>query len=299
VKNVQGFDRLLRALAGVLVLVLAYFWLAGATQVIGFVVGAVLLVTSLVGFCPIYAVLGQGKVRKGAKAPSHKPVKLALALLLIVATAAASAFASQLFSRKFFLEDFNAMNNFYKQTLFLTGKGEREKAVTNYDQLLVAYSAFQSKYMAWQPVALRSDEQFPGDLGQVAGIFQGVNDLVRTGDLQKAHLALEGVRPVFQGLFKRNGFSMLSVTLVDFHDAMELMLEAGIAKDAAKLQSLYPQVDAKMKAVEAEAGDADILAIRANLDALLKAAQQGDADALPKRADQLKSSFVKVYLQRG
>jgi hypothetical protein len=299
VKNVFGVDRFLRALIGVLALELAYFWLTGPVQVVAYGVGVVMLVTSLVGFCPIYAVLGWGKVRNGAMAPRGKPVWVVLALLAIVATAAAGSYASQLFSRKFFLEDFNAMNNFYKQTLFLTGKGEREKAVTNYDQLLVAYSGFQSRYMAWQPVVLRSDEQFPGDLGQVAGILQGVNDLVRAGDLQKAHLALEGVRPVFQDLFKRNGFSMLSVTLVDFHDAMELMLEAGIAKDAAKLQSLYPQVDAKMKAVEAEAGDADILAIRANLDALLKAAQQGDADALPKRADQLKSSFVKVYLQRG
>ena len=26
------------------------------------------------------------------------------------------------------------MNHFYKQTLFLTGKGEREKAIFNYDQ---------------------------------------------------------------------------------------------------------------------------------------------------------------------
>jgi soluble cytochrome b562 len=123
--------------------------------------------------------------------------------------------------------------------------------------------------------------------------------LVRTGDLQQAHLALEGVRPVFQEVFKRNGFSMLSVTLVDFHDAMELMLEAGNAKDAAKLQALYPQVNDKMKAVEAEASDADIQVIRQNLDALLKAAQDGQTDALPQRADQLKTSFVKVYLQRG
>ena len=294
--NVQGFDRFIRALVGVLALLLAYFWLGGAWQWVALGVGVVALATAVFRFCPLYAVLGWRKAATAARGSGVMPL---LAGVVLLAVAVGGAWASQMFSRKLFLEDFNAMNGFYKQTLFLTGKAEREKAVGQYDQLLPAYATFQKKYTAWQPLALRSDPQFPGDLVKVSGILQGVNDLVRTGDLQKAHLALEGVRPVFQEVFKRNGFSMLSVTLVDFHDAMELMLDAGNAKNAAQLQALYPQVNDKMKAVEAEASDADIQAIRQNLDALLKAAQDGQADALPQRADQLKSSFVKVYLQRG
>lgn len=294
--NVQGLDRFIRALVGVLALLLAYFWLGGVWQWVALGVGAVALATAALRFCPLYAMLGWRKAATPARRSGVMPL---LAGAVLVAVAVGGAWASQMFSRKFFLEDFNAMNGFYKQTLFLTGKAEREKAVDQYERLLPAYAAFQKKYTAWQPLALRGDPQFPGDLARVSGIFQGVNDLVRTGDLQQAHLALEGVRPVFQEVFKRNGFSMLSVTLVDFHDAMELMLEAGNAKDAAKLQALYPQVNDKMKAVEAEASDADIQTIRQNLDALLKAAQDGQTDALPQRADQLKTSFVKVYLQRG
>lgn len=125
-------------------------------------------------------------------------------------------------------------------------------------------------------------------------MLQGVSDLVRSGDLNPANLALEGVRPVFQDLFKRNGFSMLAVALMDFHDAMEPMLDAANAKDASRLVGLYPQVDAKMKAVEAEASDPEIQAMPAHLDALRKAAQDGSSDALPRRADQLKSRFCKV-----
>jgi hypothetical protein len=298
-KNVSGFDRFLRALVGTLALLLAIFWLGGVAQIVAYAVGAVLLLTALIGFCPIYALLGLGKPASPGMAASSGRFKYVLAGLVLVATAAGGAYGSQFFSKKFFLEDFNAMNNFYKQTLFLTGKSEREKAVANYDQLLTAYSGFQAKYLAWQPLALKGDPAFSSDLGKVDGILQGVNGLVRSGDLQQAHLALEGVRPVFQGIFKRNGFSMLAVTLVDFHDAMELMLDAGNAKDAAQLQSLYPEVDTKMKAIEAEATDADIQAIRTNLDGLYKAAQDGDTESLPKRSDQLKSSFVKVYLQRG
>jgi hypothetical protein len=303
--NVGGLDRFLRALAGVVALLLAIFWLPGVAQMVAFGVAAMMLLTALIGFCPVYRLLGVRTCRHETSRSAadgggrRKRAWWVLAALFLVATAAGGAYASQFLSRKLFLEDFNAMNGFYKQTLFLTGKGEREKAVANYEQLLSAYGGFQAKYMAWQPFSLRKDEQFPGDLGQVAGIFQGVNDLVRTGDLHQAHLMLEGVRPVFQDVFKRNGFSMLAVTLVDFHDAMELMLDAANAKDGARLQSLYPEVDGKMKAIEAEAADADIQAIRANLDALYKAAQAGETDPLPKRGDQLKSSFVKVYLQRG
>ena len=296
--NVQGLDRFIRALVGVLALLLAYFWLAGVWQWVALGVGAVALATAVFRFCPLYALLGWRKAATPTPARGRAMMPL-LAGAVLLAVAVGGAWASQMFSRKFFLEDFNAMNGFYKQTLFLTGKAEREKAVGQYEQLLPAYAAFQKKYAAWQPLALRNDPQFLADLVKVSGMLQGVNDLVRTGDLQQAHLALEGVRPVFQDVFKRNGFSMLSVTLVDFHDAMELMLDAGNAKDAAKLQALYPQVNDKMKAVEAEASDADIQVIRQNLDALLKAAQDGQADALPQRADQLKSSFVKVYLQRG
>lgn len=298
-KNVRGFDRFLRGLIGVLAGVLANFWLAGALQWAVYGVGATLVFTALMGFCPLYSVLGIGKGAAHAGAGGSTSFVPVLAVLAIVAAGAASAYASQLFSREFFLEDFNAMNGFYKQTLFLTGKGERENAVANYDQLLVAYAGFQAKYTAWRPVALRGDGAFAGDLDAVKGMLQGVEGQVRNGDLHEAHLALEGVRPVFQNIFKRNGFSMLAVTLVDFHDAMELMLEAGNAKDLDRLQVLYPQVDAKMKAVEAEAADADIQTIRKQLDALQKSAQDGQTEALPKLTDQLKSSFVRVYLQRG
>jgi len=117
--------------------------------------------------------------------------------------------------------------------------------------------------------------------------------------LQQAHLDLEKVRPVFQELFKRNGFSMLSVALVDFHDTMELMLDAGKAKDAAKTVRLYEQVSAKLQTVEVEFNDPEIQDIRSQLDMLNALAKEGKVDAMPAQADRLKTSFVKVYLKRG
>ena len=100
-------------------------------------------------------------------------------------------------------------------------------------------------------------------------------------------------------MFKRNGFSMLSVALVDFHDDMERLLDAAGARDAGKLTALYAAASDKLKAVEAEANDEEVAAIRKNLDELNELAKASQSDALAEKADELKASFIKVYLTRG
>jgi hypothetical protein len=296
-KNITTIDRFLRLLLAVTLLEVAFFWLAGALGTVAYVFAAILLVTSVWGFCPLYRVIGIG--RQAAPAASAGLALRIAAIALLLSVALGGSYASHFFTRKMFLEDFNAMYPFYKQTLFLTGKGEREKAIANYEQLVPAYQKFQDKYTAYQPFVLRSDKQLAADLSSVAAMLKAVNDGIRTGDLHQTHLDLEKVRPVFQELFKRNGFSMLAVSLVDFHDAMELMLDAAHAGDAVKINALYPQVSEKLKAVEAEADDTEIKAIRTRLDDLLAMAKDGKQDALAAQAELLKSSFVKVYLQRG
>jgi hypothetical protein len=296
-QNVGTIDRFIRLLLAILFFEAAYFWLPGAWQIAGYGVGAVMLATATVRLCPLYTLLG---LRSGARASPAAPTSLLiLAAVVLLAALLGGSYASVFFSRKFFLEDFNGMNNFYKQTLFMTGKGQREKALENYTQLVPSFQQFQDKYTHFQPYVLKGDTQLPLDLTLVSKVLAGVKTLVREGDLHQAHLDLEKVRPVFQEIFKRNGFSLLSVALVDFHDAMELMLDAANQKNTANLVALYPQVSDKLKAVEAEANDAEIQAIRSNLDALLALAQATSTDAMAAKGEQLKSSFIKVYLQRG
>jgi hypothetical protein len=295
--NTHPIDRFVRALAGVCLLLLGFFWLSGAWQWTAYAASVVMLATAALNFCPLYRLLGINT--RSASTLSASPVRTGMAWAVLLATLVAGSYASAFGSRKLFLEDFNAMNGFYKQTLFLTGKGERDKANAQYAQLLPALEVFASKYTRYQPFALRGDTQWVADLDRVRRMVGDVAGLVKTGDLQTAHLSLEQVRPVFQDVFKRNGFSLLAVALVDFHDAMELILEAAQAKDIAKLADLYPGVSNKLAAVEAEAQDADIQVIRRNLDAVDAAARSQQRDALPALGDTLKSSFVKVYLQRG
>ena len=297
-KNISAIERFFRAFVGVIFLELAFFWVSGATQVAAYVVGGILVATAAFGFCPLYRILGIGR-RASAAGQRPRVLRIVLAWVLLIAEVVGGSFASSFLTSKFFLKDFNAMNEEYKQTLYLTGKNEREKAVLHYENLLPAYTRFKEKYSTYRPYILRNDTQLPSDLARVAGMLSGVKELVHSGDLKAAHLGLEEVRPVFQEMFKRNGFSMLSVALVDFHDAMELMLNAAGAKDAEKLVALYPQVSEKLKAVEAESNDAEVAAIRNNLDELYELARNSQVEPLAKKSDELKASFIKVYLKWG
>ena len=297
-KNILPIDRFLRLLLAILLFEGAYFWLSGTPQILAYLAGAVMLVTGASSFCPIYKVAGMGP---SAASCSRLPALWirAVAVLALVGAVVGGSYASAMFSKKYFLEDFNAMNHFYKQTLFFTGKAEREKANANYEKWVPAFENFEKKYSEYRPYALRSDTRFETDIAQTKAMMLGVKEAVKSGDLKQAHLDLEKIRPVFQEQFKRNGFSMLSVALVDFHDAMELMLDTASAKDAVKTVDLFEKVNVKLQAIEAEANDAEIQAIRAALDTLYTLAKEGKTEALPAQADKLKTSFVKVYLKRG
>ena len=295
--NIRSIDRFLRIVLGVALLQLGYFWLASPWSWLAYAAAVIMFVTAALRFCPIYKLFGLKPA-----AADGKPIGalgIGLAAIVLVALIGGGSYASAFLTRKFFLEDFNAMNHFYKQTLFLTGKEQRPEAVANLDQLKPAFAAFTAKYSTYRPYDLKGDKQLESDFATVGKILTDVEPLVRSGDLHQAHLDLEKVRPVFQDVFKRNGFSMLAVALVDFHDAMELILTAANDRDTAKIGTLYPEISDKLNVVEAEANDDEIKAIRTALEDVLSTAKAAQLEALPAKGDTLKTSFVKVYLKRG
>ncbi len=56
--NVGSTDRILRIIVGVVLLALAYFYLAGVGMWIAGIVGVVLILTALMRTCPAYSLLG-------------------------------------------------------------------------------------------------------------------------------------------------------------------------------------------------------------------------------------------------
>jgi hypothetical protein len=295
-KNESTLDRLARVLIATSLWLVAYFWVGGVFSIVLYVFGAIMIFTATTGFCLLYKPFGFSTLEWDRK--SKKWPKAVMAVLIVILLAGGT-YGSLFFTRKFFLEDYNRMNNFYKQTLFLTGQNKRDEAVSNYDKWISELIVFQDKYVQYKPYAIKSDKGFNNDLAQVSLIAFGLGNEVKTGDLATAHKQLEKVRPIFQTILKRNGFSMLAVALVDFHDAMEEVLTPANEKDAAKVIAAFANADTKLKDVEAAANDAEIQAIRKNLDEIKTLAEQGKLDELPAKGAALKGSFVKVYLKRG
>lgn len=296
-KNEGATDRLIRVLIAEVFILGAYFWLGGAWQIVFYVLGAISLITAIDGFCALYKVLGVNTFKSESK-PTPIYIKGIFAILFII-IAVVGSYYSAFFTKKFFLDDYSRMNNYYKQTLFYTGQDKRAEAVGNYNKLVLEYAVFLSKYMAYHPYAIKSDKQFNADIEKVSDIINSLKDSVYTGDLKQSHTSFEAVRPIFQDILKRNNFSMLAVTLVDFHDAMEKIIASADAKDSLQLLAVYPEVDSKLKAVEEIVNDSEIQAIRTKLEEVVTLAKNGQVDLLSAKATELKSAFVKVYLKRG
>ena len=195
-----------------------------------------------------------------------------------------------------FLKDFDLVNDPYKKTLFATGQGQRNDSIKNYKNLTDSLALFQEKYKDHLPAEINSDKQFSEDIMNVSSIVSGVKEDVYSGNLTEAHLKLEAVRQIFQNILIRNNLMSLSVALVDFHDVMEVVLDAANDKNAAGVLDAYPQADEKLSAVEAISDESGITAIRANLDGLANLAEGNKAEELPAKASDLKTSYVKVYL---
>ena len=294
--NIGMLDRFIRAILGPVLVALGLFWMAGALQVLLILLGVIISATALIGFCPLYLPFNLSTNKNAVNLSGKFVIALPVVMALVLV---AASFASAYITRKQFLENYNAMNSNYKQALFQTGLKNRDESIKYYNQLQITYAEFSSKYATYRPYALSSDTQFSADLATVNKIIGESAPLVQTGDLAQAHVQLEQVRPIFQEMFKRNGFSLLAMNLVDFHDVMEKLIDDGAKKDAAATIEHYAEADRLLKSVEAELNDADVQGIRQSLDRLLKSAKDGKVDDLSTQADALKKSFLKVYLIRG
>ncbi|HEY8531911.1 MAG TPA: DUF2892 domain-containing protein [Limnochorda sp.] len=59
-QNVGKTDRILRVLAGLILALIAFFVFDGTARMITAVIGAVLILTGGVGYCPLYGIFRRG-----------------------------------------------------------------------------------------------------------------------------------------------------------------------------------------------------------------------------------------------
>lgn len=62
--NESNLDRILRAVAGVVLLYLGFFVLGGTLALVADVVGVILVATAALGFCPLYTLFKFSTLKK-------------------------------------------------------------------------------------------------------------------------------------------------------------------------------------------------------------------------------------------
>ncbi|OIO30370.1 hypothetical protein AUJ77_03260 [Candidatus Nomurabacteria bacterium CG1_02_43_90] len=298
-KNEGVLDRMSRVILAELFFLGGFFWVGGVFHFVLYFLAFVMLGTAITGFCGLYKVLGFSTKELVRKDLEKSKILLGIFIFILSFIALVGSYTSNFFTKKFFLEDYATVNQFYKQALYATGQNDIAGVDKNYPALVSSYKVFLSKYKNYRPYVVSQDTQFEGDLVAISSIITNTKERITAGDLTEAHLELEKVRPLFQGILKRNGFSMLAISLVDFHDSMEKIILAADEKNSALVLDVYTEVSVKLAVVEGEVNDNEIQSIRQKLEELVTLAHENKKDALSGKAAELKSSFVKVYLKRG
>jgi hypothetical protein len=206
---------------------------------------------------------------------------------------------SDFWTTRIFLGDFASINGPYKDALFLTGQGKRDEALQALAQYADEYERFTKKYAVYRPVVVRGDGEFERSMRDAGRLVLAAVFAVDQGLLEEGHQVLERVRPIYQDMQRRNGISPLSVALVDFHDAMELVLDAANERDVDEVRATVSELERLMGEILEIDTSSDIRTIASAVQDVRQAAEQGDADRLPGLGASLKSAFVKVYLARG
>jgi hypothetical protein len=63
-KNEGTLDRVIRGVAGILVMISGYLWLSGIWAIVLYVVGLALIVTAAIGYCHLYKLMGWNTTKK-------------------------------------------------------------------------------------------------------------------------------------------------------------------------------------------------------------------------------------------
>lgn len=282
--NLSTSERVIRSLAGEFMMVLSYFWLTDALQIIFYVIGALLLITGIVGYCSIYQLL---KNNKNQKCFTHEGIATLIIVMMVFGFAA--SYLSIFFSDKMFLNDFKTVNNYYKKTLFNTAQDKRTDSITNYEQFMAHLGKFRSKYSHFRPFSIKDDKQFDHDIARIFEITSTTEE-VYYGDLSKAHKNLETIRPIFAELLKRSHFSLYQESLNDLADQVDVMVEAAENKDKDMILKSYYAADEFLMQVESES-QGKSTDVRTKIEELHYLAEKGSLDKLPEKGEELEQSF--------
>lgn len=285
VRNVSTIGRFYRAIFGEILLLAAFFWVAGLVRVIAYVFSLILIFNALTGFCLVYKIFDISTYIK-TKEEEYQTKKKLLVIIVIVFIIA-GAIASYFVTKNQFLNDFNRINKDYKKLLVSTSQNNRADSIANYEYLAADYESFYEKYSSYKPYVIRKDKSFGADIKKIKEIIEESKHKIYYGNITSGYIALGSIRPVINDIRRRNKLEGDKAAFSDFYGPMEILIDAAKAGDIQEIERSYPLANEKLKYIESFMNTSEVQSIRINLDNIYTLAKKRELEKLSLRAAEL------------
>jgi hypothetical protein len=201
VKNLGIGDRLVRVILAELSILIAFFWMGRAWQMVLYLLAVVLVFQAATGVCGFYNLIG----RNTCDRIKRKDKKLVLvSAVLVVLIAVAGSYTSAMMTKNILKGDLESIIEPYNLTLLSTEKDLRNESISQYEMLNTSLGAFDRKYSDYTPFAVKFDEKFQGDMKNVSMIVKTSRQYIFTGSLSDSHARLAVGESLLQSIKKRD-----------------------------------------------------------------------------------------------
>lgn len=201
-KNLGTMDRLIRALLAELCIIIAFFWMGRAWQMVLYMLAVVMIFQSTTGVCGFYNLIGRNTCERIKRKDKNLIVITAVLMILI---AGIGSYASATITKNILKGDLASIEEPYNLTLLSAEKDLRKESIGQYEMLNTSIGSFNKKYSDYMPFAVRFDEKFQGDMVNVSSIVKASRQDIFTGLLSDAHARLDVGRILLQDIKKRDG----------------------------------------------------------------------------------------------
>jgi hypothetical protein len=204
VKNLGTADKLIRVFLAELCILIAFFWMGQAWQIVLYLIAGILIIQAATGVCGMYSLIGWNTCEKIKRKNKNLAIGT-LALMIIVAVA--GSYASAIMTRNILIEDIRALEQPCNRTLQYVDLDQRNEAINSYEQINKSLEVFKNKYSDYRPLAIKFDDNFPGDMENISLMVAASREDIYGDKLSNAHGNLQSAGYILQDLKDRNGLN--------------------------------------------------------------------------------------------
>lgn len=198
-------------------------------------------------------------------------------------------------------------NTAYIKALVSTSQKNISASESSIDLLVNKLTYIADTYGEAPPEVYGSDNNWTADIRSSVQIAESSQQLLNSGDIEAAHLALEPMRDLFFNLHERNGIIYMGDRLTIFHTTMEEAIDAANTNDTEMVATYIPKLESEWQLVKdsdrPDTADESYDQILGQVDdaigALNNSVVSGNSTEIQTNSENLRLAFAKVFAKYG